>query len=112
MVLARSIPQEHYPMQIDLKDPTALTLKTVRALLASKDDSRNRQLRVTRAGIAYLSDTVGNKETQDLACRFETWGAGNGYCGAKAASNEKRVKKVFNDLKENWPNPKSTYIDF
>jgi hypothetical protein len=99
-------------MEIDLTDPSSFTLAAVRALIASKDDSRNRQLRVTKRGIAYLSDEVGNRNIDDLAFRFETWNAGNGYCGAKAASDAKWVKEVFDDLKENWPNPKSTYIDF
>lgn len=99
-------------MQIDLKNPSALTLDAVRQLLASKDDSQHRQLRVTKDGIAYLSDEVGADNIGGLAFRFETWDAGNGYCGAEAASDDKFVNEVFEDLKENWPNPKSTYIDF
>lgn len=99
-------------MQIDLKDPTAFTLEAVRSLIASKDDKQHRQLRVTKNGIAYLSDEVGARNISDLAFRFETWNAGNGYCGAKAAADGKWVQEVYNDLKENWPNPKSTYIDF
>ena len=46
-------------MQIGLKDPSQLTLDNVRALIASKDDSEHRQLRVSKSGIAYLSDAVG-----------------------------------------------------
>ena len=98
-------------MQIDLTNPTALTLDTVRALLSSKDDSQHRQLRVTKGGVAYLSDTVGGKDVDDLAFRFETWIAGNRYVGAEAAADDKWVKTVFHDLKENWPDPKSTFID-
>ena len=99
-------------MQIDLRDPTALTLQAVSDLLASKDDSVHRQLRVANNGIAYLSDTVGANQISGLAFRFETWLAGNGYCGAAAAADLKWVKQVFDDLEENWPNPKSTVIDF
>ena len=79
-------------MQIDLKNPSALTLDAVRQLLASKDDSQHRQIRVTKDGIAYLSDEVGANNIGGLAFRFETWDAGNGYCGAEAASDDKFVK--------------------
>jgi len=97
-------------MQIDLNDPQALTLDAVRELLASKDDSHNRQLRVTKDGIAYLSDKVGADDIANLAFRFETWDAGNSYCGADAALDGTWVKQVYDDLKANWPSPKSTYI--
>jgi hypothetical protein len=99
-------------MQIDLKVQGALTLEAVRGLVASKDDSHPRQLRVTKDGIAYLSDKVGADDIQGLAFRLETWDAGNGYCGTDAAADDKWVKQVFTNLQENWPNPKSTYIDF
>lgn len=67
---------------------------------------------MTKNGIAYLSDDVGADNIGGLAFRFETWNAGNGYCGETAASDGTWVQKVFEDLKENWPKPKSTYIDF
>jgi hypothetical protein len=67
---------------------------------------------VTKQGIAFLSDEVGAKNINGLACRFETWIAGNGYCGPEAAKKDEWVKQVYEDLQENWPNPKSTYIDF
>jgi hypothetical protein len=72
-------------MQIDLSDPTQLTMDNVRALIASKDDSAHRQLRVTKAGIAFISDKVGNDGADQMHCFFETWDAGNSYCGPKAA---------------------------
>lgn len=99
-------------MQLDLNDPDAFTLDGVRGLIASKDDSENRQLRVTKGGMAFLADQVGATDIDGLAFRFETWDRGNGYCGPKAAADEAWVKKVYQDLKENWPNPKSSYIDF
>ena len=88
------------------------TLDEVRALLASKDDSVARQLRVTKFGRAFLSDKVGADDIGDLAFRFETWDAGNGYCGVEAASDERWVRSVHRDLHENWPNPKDSYIDW
>lgn len=99
-------------MQIDLKIPNALTLESVRQLLASKDDSENRQLRVTLDGIAFLSDDVGNRNLSGLLFRLETWDAGNSYTGLKAAADDAWVQKVYSDIKNNWPNAKSTYIDF
>ena len=68
-------------MRIDLTKPGGATLAEVRQLLASKDDSEHRQLRVTDSRIAYLSDEVGSENIGGLCFRFETWQKGNGYCG-------------------------------
>jgi hypothetical protein len=98
-------------MQIDLNDPQDFTLDNVRKLIASKDDSANRQIRVTKAGVAYLSDVVGNQETDDLAFRIETLIRGNGYTGAEAAADDSWVRRIYNALQANWPKPQSSYID-
>lgn len=99
-------------MQIDLKIPGALTRQAVKQLIASVSDSTHTQLRVTRNGIAFISTTDwGNQNVDDLLFRFETWVAGNDYVGLKAASDASWVDQVFNDLKDNWPNPRSSYID-
>lgn len=97
-------------MQIDLSKD--FNLEDVAKLLASKDDSQHRQLRVTKDGIAYISDEVGVNNIDGLAFRFETWNAGNDYCGLKASQDASWVSQVFDDLKNNWPNPKATYIDY
>ena len=61
---------------IDLNNPAEFTVDNVARLLASVDDSRHRQLRVTKAGIAFMSDVVAGVDIQDLAFRFPTWYAG------------------------------------
>ncbi len=96
-------------MSIDLNQP--FTTEDVKQLIASKDDSAHRQLRVTDLGIAFLSDDYGNLEIDGLAFRLETWLAGNSYTGTKAAEDQAWVKSVENVLRANWPNPTSTYID-
>ena len=99
-------------MKIDLNNPDDFTKERVRQLIAKGDDSTHTQLRVTKNGIAYLSKEVGAVNIENLAFRLETWVAGNGYVGSDAAKNDKWIDEVYKDLKENWPNPKSTYIDF
>ncbi len=96
-------------MQIDLNQP--FTTKDVKALLASKNDGEHRQLRVSADGIAFLSDVVGNIDTDDLAFSVETWSAGNGYVGQEAANDLNWVNKVEAILRENWPNPTDTFIE-
>lgn len=99
-------------MQIDLSKPDGLTLMAVRQLLASASDDVHTQLRVTKAGVAYISSgVVGGKDIEGLLFRLETWAAGSGYVGAVAASDEVWVMQVFNALKQNWPNPPFDYID-
>ena len=99
-------------MQIDLNDPEHLTLAAVRQLLVSASDDEHTQLRVTKAGIAYISSgVVGGADIDGLLFRLETWAAGSGYVGKIAASDEVWVMQIYNALKDNWPNPPSDYID-
>lgn len=99
-------------ISIDLTKPGGASFQEVRKLLESKDDSEHRQLRVTSAGIAFLSDDVGAENIDDLCFRFETWTAGNGYCGEVAAADDKYVVSIQANLNDNWPNPKDSYIDW
>lgn len=99
-------------MQIDLNTPDGLTLEAVRQLLASASDDQHTQLRVTKAGIAYISSgIVGGTDIDGLLFRLETWAKGSGYVGLVAASDEVWVMQIFNALKENWPKPLYDYID-
>lgn len=98
--------------QINLNDPNDFTRDNVAELLASVQDTQNWQLRVTKSGIAYLSDVVGGWDVSALAFRLETWCAHNGYVGAEAAKDERWVDQVFKDLKDNWPNPTRDLIDY
>lgn len=103
---------KEFRVQIDLSNPDCLTLVAVRQLLASASDEEHTQLRVTRAGTAYISSgVVGGQEIGGLLFRLETWAAGSGYVGPVAASDEVWVMQIFNALKQNWPNPPFDYID-
>ncbi|AUZ47176.1 hypothetical protein [Pseudomonas orientalis] len=100
-------------MQIDLNKPESLTLAAVRQLIASASDDEHTQLRVTKAGVAYISSgkVVGGVDIEGLLFRLETWAKGSGYVGNVAASDEVWVTQIFNALKQNWPRPSSDYID-
>ncbi|MFQ3790430.1 hypothetical protein [Halomonas sp. A29] len=99
-------------MKLNLNDKSQFTVDGVKALIASKDDSQSRQLRVTKEGVAYLSDEVGNLNTEGLAFRLETWDAGNDYVGEAASNDPKWVQRIYDCLSKSWPNPKDSYIDF
>ena len=96
-------------MKINLNEP--FTFEDVAKLIASKDDSEHRQLRVTSEGIAYLSDDVGIDNLEGLAFRLETWAAGTDHAGKMAARDEKFVRSIEKVLRDNWPNPSDEYID-
>lgn len=98
-------------MKINLTDPYDFTLERVRALIASKDDTASRQLRVSKDGFAYLSDDVGSEKLDGVLCRFETYEQSNDYTGVAAASDNEWVSRVCEALKANWPTPESSYID-
>ena len=98
-------------MTLNLNKPEELTLERVRQFIASCDDSADRQIRVTKAGIAFISDTTGAADIEDIAFRLETFDAGSGYFGDDAASDDEWVASIQNVLKKNWPQPSSSYID-
>lgn len=96
---------------IDLNDPANITYEAVRDLIASKDDSQHRQLRITDAGVAFLSDNYGLSNLDGIAARYETWDAGNGYCGTTAAADPEWVEKVAGWLRTDWAAGKRGYLD-
>jgi len=99
-------------VQIDLSKPDNLTLDAVRQLLGSASDDEHTQLRVSKAGVAYISSgVVGGADIGGLLFRLETWAKGSGYVGLVAASDEVWVMQIFNALKQNWPTATSDYID-
>ena len=99
-------------LSIDLNKAGALTLESVAQLIASVSDRTNTQLRVTKAGLAFISTThVGSDQKDGLAFRLETFAASGGYVGPDAAKDEKWVGRIFQVLKNNWPVPSDSYID-
>ena len=99
-------------MTIDPNQSGALTLESVRKLLASASDETHTQLRVTTARIAFISSTdVGSENTDGLAFRLETFCQGNDYVGAAAANDDEWVGRIYRVLQKNWPNPSDEFID-
>jgi hypothetical protein len=108
-ISAANYRRKDHRMKIDLN--SSYTTADVAAMLGSKDNTRNRQVRVTTAGIAELSDDVGNQNLGGIAFRMETFSAGNGWTGAEAAADPDVVSRVEKVLRSNWPNPTTSYID-
>jgi len=90
-------------MEINLNDPNDFTRENLKKLIASKDDSKNRQLRVTDKGFLYLSDVVGNKELEGVQFRLETLAANTGHVGIEASEDEFWIGKLYEVIKKNWP---------
>ena len=99
-------------MKIDLTQPASLTLAAVRQLLAEGNDRVHNQLRVSEAGVAWLStEAVGGASLGGVSFRLETWAAGSGCVGQAASEDESWVRQIFEVLRQNWPHPSSDYID-
>jgi hypothetical protein len=101
-------------MYLDLTKTEELTFAGVQRLIASREDSTDTQLRVTRNGLAYLASNVwvDEEEEEKLAFRLEGWFEGNGYVGKAAANDKAWVRRIFNCLKDNWSRPYAGYCDF
>lgn len=98
-------------MKINLNNPTDFTINNLRKLIASEDDTVHTQFRVTNDGYLVLSRKVGNQDLDGIKFRLETNGAHNGYVGIEASQNDEWVNRIYNVIKENWPDPMSSYID-
>lgn len=98
-------------MKIDLNDPLDFTLENVRRMIASASDRTHTQIRVTKAGIAYISTQVGAEDTDDVAFRAEIFSADSDYVGEAASSDDAWVRRVYDLLDKNWPNPTCEYVD-
>lgn len=95
-----------YPMQ-------TLTLEEFQKLIASADDSRDNQIRITKDGRIYISEgVVGAKDIEDLHSRYETYDAGNDYVGPNAAQDEAYVKRLYEEVKRDWVSGRKGYIDY
>jgi hypothetical protein len=99
-------------MYLDLTHPGEPSLASVRRLLAEGNDRMHCQLRVSDAGLAWLStDAIGGQAITGLRFRLETWAAGSGCVGPAAAEDDAWVAKIQQALERNWPQPWSDYID-
>lgn len=97
--------------KLDLNNPGEFTVDGVRKLIASVDDSVDRQLRVTRDGYAVITGHDGPEEMEGYVLRTETWDAGNGNSGLLASQEASRIENIYRELKRNWPNPKISVLD-
>jgi hypothetical protein len=99
-------------MRLNVKNIDEFTVENFARLLASKDDTQNRQLRVSKSGDLYISDLVGNLELDDVKFAFETWMQGNDYCGPHAAADVKYVADEYAMVKTAWDKGLTGIIDY
>lgn len=95
----------------NLTKPGEWTLESCAALLASKDDSVHRQLRVLKNGEVIISDTIGNHDLETCKFALRTWLAGNGYCGREAAVDKKWVEKLHQSVLMSWKEDATGVVD-
>lgn len=88
-----------------------LTIEQLRDLIASGDDSHSNQIRITKNREIFLSSVVGADCLDEIACRFETYDAGNGYVGSRAAADTEFINRIFNAIQKWLESPYATYID-
>jgi hypothetical protein len=98
-----------YSMKIDLKD-SSFTLENVRALLAAKDDSQTRRLRISETRFPTSSDRYPSPS--GVKARFETCGPENDYCGPNAAADGQYVQVIYDDLQAVWQRGLRGLIDY
>ena len=92
---------------------SSLTIAELKQLIALGDDNYANQIRVTKDGYVFLSrEIVGAENIENILYRFETFDAHNNYVGVEAANDETYIRRLYKTIVENWPIPRSTYIDF
>ncbi|WP_404471156.1 hypothetical protein LG301_10710 [Vreelandella venusta] len=94
-------------IQIDITQD--FTIDKLRQLIASRNDDRDRQLRVSHDGIIYIEDNPHQHDLSDTYFAFGVWNEGEGYVGAAAAQDDDHIGRVFNAIQANWPKRKAPY---
>lgn len=89
-----------------------LTREELKDLIGNADDNYNTQIRVWENGDIYISRTVGAEDIEGLRFRFESFDAGNGYVGQKAANDPRYIDETYQSLKECWKQGRTGYIDY
>jgi len=84
--------------KLNLNDPEQFTIEGVRKLIASVDNSADRQLRITLDGYAVITDHDGPEDMEFYVARSGTWEADNGNCGEIAALDTDRMEYIHQVL--------------
>lgn len=88
-----------------------MTEDDVKLMIRSGDDSKDNQIRVTKEGLVYLSQVVGNCSLDGLKFRFETFDANNKYVGPTAANDSHYIERLYLALKQGWESKNISYLD-
>ena len=78
----------------------------------STQSAISHQLRVGWSGDVYISTITGEEEIEDVKFRWESWDAGNGYAGPRAASDHEYIKQSVKSLKQCWEDGVRGYCDY
>ena len=94
---------------VNIKDITESIYKD---MIANANDCMSHQLRVGWSGDVYISTITGAEEIEDVKFRWESWDAGNGYTGPRAASDHEYIKQSVKSLKQCWEDGVRGYCDY
>lgn len=84
----------------------------LKRLLSNANDCISHQVRVDLSGDVFISTITGADEIDDLKFRFESWDAGNGYAGPRAASDQEYVNSLLSSIKKCWEEDVRGYCDY
>ena len=86
---------------------------TPKFLLGFRSDKDILQYEMFRQfGDVYISTITGAEEIEDVKFRWESWDAGNGYAGPRAASDHEYIKQSVKSLKQCWEDGVRGYCDY
>lgn len=89
-----------------------ITESIYKDMIANANDCISHQLRVDWSGDIYISTITGAEEIEDIKFRWESWDAGNGYVGPRAASDHQYIKQSVKSLKKCWEDGVRGYCDY
>ena len=98
-------------MRIDLNNPDEFTLANVRQFIASGDPTREAQLRVSLRGWVDFAKADEEQGVDNIAFELAPWSPEDRRVGPEAAADDQWVLRVFEVLRDNWPDPRSRLID-
>jgi hypothetical protein len=101
---------------ININDPEQRTVGNVRKMIASGDDRRHSQIRLSYDGRLYVAHVEWGEDRLDgVLFRSWTYAAGEGRVGTEAAEDTdyargvceglKKLREAYENLKTDWPKP-------
>ncbi|WP_156375769.1 hypothetical protein [Methylobacterium sp. Leaf125] len=96
---------------ININDPQTITYLSVRALIASEEDSADKNIFILSDGSVAILHQIGARSSNVTRVKLELSNGGNRRWGAKAVRDSDWIIKIHDELLRQVPNQHKGFIE-